>query len=868
MNRSATSVEISTLDPGGAESGESPAGRPAFERLIQPLFFSGQLLTDQDLMTFLGWVRGKLPLARQVSGWGVVCGLEASAHPRHAGKVTVQPGFARSAAGEDILVTEPVAFDLATACAELTALDHWTSRPGERPPETVVLGGFSLPTASLRVIDLSIRYREQPAEPQAPLGHDGCARAIPCQFSRNHELFSLHGQPALVLSSPLDDAARAWERRVADAEEVVRAIQHAFPYLAEADWSRRYREAEEPRRVHREIKRWLLDWIAVHPLFQLSWIYDRIARFQDAELSQPAEIAGILFWLVQDARLAALAPACGAAEPAGVPLARVWMRTSETPQGDAAAACRVLLVDGQAPYRRHLARDDWPAPLGQVNLGQTLLRRWDEGCTRLADLGVEVAGAQPAALPANFDELRDTLRTELFAPTCPDQARPLLAFLLDAGPLGRRVIGLAPQPEEQPDLGLRVGKATDRDEVKAGESVTATYRATNIGDEPLTVHLVDSLYGPVTPAEGMALAPGASEEISRPLVVPGDSPRQLVTRLDGTGTAEDGRTVEAAAEHLLTVIDAEPRLGLTLSKKAELESAYPYQWVPFTYQVANTGEVDLEVVVRDDLDEDKKARKPKRVEAETTLLFSRRQQIPGTARRRLATSASALGKTADGREVEATSDHTLSIRRPDDLTLIGMLQAKAQGQLDNATRAYKAQIFTFERFAALPADTLYNVYQWTFQAQSVKSTALVEVWQSLAAQLARTPIRQAEDVVDLPDDELRRLFPQTAERRLRIFKQRAQRRVAKGWADGDDPETADEQPQQSPAPAPEAPTDDFSVLDNISKRRAANLHEAGIRTFEDLARASVAEVQAALKRRVSDQIVQRWQQQAAEKAGG
>src|SRR3990170_2570665 len=84
--------------------------------LVQPRFFCGQLLTDQDLNTFLHWTQDKLRLSRYRDGWGVACGLEVACDPENPTGVIVHPGYAVSCCGDDIIVCEPAKLDLRRAC--------------------------------------------------------------------------------------------------------------------------------------------------------------------------------------------------------------------------------------------------------------------------------------------------------------------------------------------------------------------------------------------------------------------------------------------------------------------------------------------------------------------------------------------------------------------------------------------------------------------------------------------------------------------------------------------------------------------------------------------------------------------------------
>ena len=81
--------------------------------LVQPHFFAGQLLTDDDLQALTNYVLAKQRLHnRFVVGSGVACGLAVTCHPCDHGKVMVQPGYAIDCCGNDIYVPCPVELDI------------------------------------------------------------------------------------------------------------------------------------------------------------------------------------------------------------------------------------------------------------------------------------------------------------------------------------------------------------------------------------------------------------------------------------------------------------------------------------------------------------------------------------------------------------------------------------------------------------------------------------------------------------------------------------------------------------------------------------------------------------------------------------
>lgn len=75
------------------------------ECLCRPRFFPGQVLTDDDLNRLENYVVAKNRLHnRYFQGPGVVCGLEVVCDLCNTGNVTVNPGYALSPCGDDIIV--------------------------------------------------------------------------------------------------------------------------------------------------------------------------------------------------------------------------------------------------------------------------------------------------------------------------------------------------------------------------------------------------------------------------------------------------------------------------------------------------------------------------------------------------------------------------------------------------------------------------------------------------------------------------------------------------------------------------------------------------------------------------------------------
>jgi hypothetical protein len=140
--------------------------------LLQPHFFAGQLLTDDDLQALTNYTVTKNRLHnRYVVGSGVSCGLAITCHPCGNGKIIVQPGYAIDCCGNDIQVPCPVELDINAMVRDLKfkRLGHDCGDPCAEPMKST--------------------YCEQPTDPITPYTQDeSCATT--CQPSRIREGFS------------------------------------------------------------------------------------------------------------------------------------------------------------------------------------------------------------------------------------------------------------------------------------------------------------------------------------------------------------------------------------------------------------------------------------------------------------------------------------------------------------------------------------------------------------------------------------------------------------------------------------------------------------------------------------------------------
>jgi hypothetical protein len=185
---------------GGCQSCQS-------QGFIRPLFFAGQLLTEDDLQSLTDYVAGKNRLHnRYFFGDGAVCGLQVTRNPCTCGQVIVNPGYALDCCGNDIVVACPQPLDInkmvrelmlklrnghdcGDPCPDKTATNPTAnSRTMAQPADTTA--GSSQSADKPKKYCLYIDYCEQSTDPVTPYATDNPCSAQPvCQPTRVHEGF-------------------------------------------------------------------------------------------------------------------------------------------------------------------------------------------------------------------------------------------------------------------------------------------------------------------------------------------------------------------------------------------------------------------------------------------------------------------------------------------------------------------------------------------------------------------------------------------------------------------------------------------------------------------------------------------------------
>jgi hypothetical protein len=145
---------------------------------VRPRFFAGQLLTEDDLGLLVDYVTSKTRLHnRNLSGPGVVCGLEVTCEPCGGGSVVVHPGHALDCAGNDIVLSCKEKVDVGALVREL------------RISSLGVDCGDPCDDDGDRRYGLFVRYEELSVEPVTPYDTGEPCASPGCVPSRIQEGF-------------------------------------------------------------------------------------------------------------------------------------------------------------------------------------------------------------------------------------------------------------------------------------------------------------------------------------------------------------------------------------------------------------------------------------------------------------------------------------------------------------------------------------------------------------------------------------------------------------------------------------------------------------------------------------------------------
>jgi hypothetical protein len=184
----------------------------------RPLFFAGQLLTEDDLQQFTDYVVAKNRLhTRYLAGTGVVCGLQVTCEPCGGGKVIVNPGYALDCCGNDIVLSCSQTLDINKMVRDLklklrggydcgdpcagsetgsqsggtTSSEYQANRGGAATSKPTLEPPPPKPTIPAHKYCLYVKYCELPSDPVSPYATDApCGPTTTCLPTRCREGFT------------------------------------------------------------------------------------------------------------------------------------------------------------------------------------------------------------------------------------------------------------------------------------------------------------------------------------------------------------------------------------------------------------------------------------------------------------------------------------------------------------------------------------------------------------------------------------------------------------------------------------------------------------------------------------------------------
>lgn len=388
---------------GGGSGCESEGRCCGLECLVRPNFYCGQLLTDADLSAVVQWTRDRLSLSRYRDGWGVVCGLEVTCSAPEGGcgcgcrtpkgsTVWIGNGYAVDCCGNDLVVCEPIPVELGCVCRPLDdPCADPCFPPVKRDPQVaatdglpdVDLDGLRIPGGEQLIVDLYLRYAEQPMSGQRPLFRGACADTEACEPSRLLErpVPKLVARPLASLheEEPPDDAELVRLRK--RFQDQIKRIRDLF---ADAD-----RDT-----LIRRLGKW--------PIYGVCLVLDYVRAQQTLDDERRAKIGAwlLLDWLTH--QFLCECRTCRTDE--GVPLARLWLWRKD----GRTECCRPLAIDSSPPFRRELARDCKPIAGSRIDLRNWFGTRAEDAMMAMRREGIRVEGTEEVT---SHETLRDSLFT-------------------------------------------------------------------------------------------------------------------------------------------------------------------------------------------------------------------------------------------------------------------------------------------------------------------------------------------------------------------------------------------------------------------------------------------------------------------------
>jgi len=380
------------------------------ECLVQPRFFCGQLLSDQDLTAMLDWVKGKNALIRYRHGWGVVCGLEVLCEcDRATGAVVgVSPGYAIDCCGNDIIVCCEAKLDLSSCCQPPAPPCNGSAPAVRQQPDNndqQSFGPFKLPKREVQAVDLFIRYSETQSDPKSGIARGGCNNTAACEYTRTHEGYELYCKAVDDCDDPSDKRANLWYRAYREG------LSGLFETLE------KLHRADDPQQTITN----LLFWMQKHPQREFCFLSEYLCDLQRNGQFDEDWFKELVFWIVQDWRSSFFRCGCeGCGPDTGVRLARVWLWRRMDKNGK--QVLKIIYINAYPPFRRPLTHDCWPVPSDCVTLAPYVWQTADSSCAPLRKLGFADIRLVPFEY-RDLEDFREQLRREQVYVCCADRDR-------------------------------------------------------------------------------------------------------------------------------------------------------------------------------------------------------------------------------------------------------------------------------------------------------------------------------------------------------------------------------------------------------------------------------------------------------------
>ncbi|WP_419694224.1 hypothetical protein ACN2CC_26460 [Mesorhizobium muleiense] len=208
----------------------------------RPLFFAGQLLTEDDLQLLSDYAATKGRMHnRFLHGAGVVCGLQVGCHPCGGGKVIVHSGAALDCCGNDIYVPCSVELDINKMVSELRIRNRGGYDCGDPCEEDCDDSPDDVNCLERkgRRYCLYVEYCEELEEPVTPYVSNGDCAVQVCKPTRIHEGYKFD------LRCPVDEPEpdNILTRIHCCIGDLTSADKSASDVLAVDAYGRRYKQA-------------------------------------------------------------------------------------------------------------------------------------------------------------------------------------------------------------------------------------------------------------------------------------------------------------------------------------------------------------------------------------------------------------------------------------------------------------------------------------------------------------------------------------------------------------------------------------------------------------------------------------------------